>query len=354
MEPLDKANGGRRQEESQAVSEEGTGSETSMPRIDVWYGRHQCFGHRGLPQRWVNILGRITCSGQPRCWYSLNDGDVLPFRLGPDSRRLNNPGDFNIDLPVDELIEGTNRLVIGVSTSDDSETRQEVRESVEIQFVRTSCDRELLVDWRDCQSIQEQAQIVDGLWRLENGEVRTCETGYDRIIAVGDWFWQDYEVTVPLTIHDVDTSVHGVLPSYHSAVGLVMRFQGHYDWDKSRPAWGYAPVGMIVWYSFIPDLDDFRLCFMSGADRDVRFAKYDQTGKKLQHGIRYLLKARVQSRPSSVSVYSMKAWAEGEAEPDEWDVHAEGILAEQCRGAVNLIAHHVDASFGNVRVSTLE
>ena len=28
-------------------------------KIDVWYGKHQRFGHNGLPQQWVNVLGRV-------------------------------------------------------------------------------------------------------------------------------------------------------------------------------------------------------------------------------------------------------------------------------------------------------
>ncbi|MCP5114842.1 MAG: hypothetical protein GY953_28770, partial [bacterium] len=30
------------------------------PRIDIWYGAQQRFGHLGRPQRWINILGAVS------------------------------------------------------------------------------------------------------------------------------------------------------------------------------------------------------------------------------------------------------------------------------------------------------
>ena len=38
--------------------------------IDIWYGDEQRFGHLGVPQRWVNVLGRVDperCVGCSIC-----------------------------------------------------------------------------------------------------------------------------------------------------------------------------------------------------------------------------------------------------------------------------------------------
>ena len=53
-------------------------------------------------------------------------------------------------------------------------------------------------------AISDVAQVADGRWFLTGSGVRTdsSATGYDRLIALGDWTWQtNYEVTLPVTVH---------------------------------------------------------------------------------------------------------------------------------------------------------
>ena len=63
----------------------------------------------------------------------------------------------------------------------------------------------------------------------------------------------------------------------------------------------------------------------------------------------YIYKARSQTVAGGVQ-YSMKVWPQGQAEPAAWDLT---ILedAGPPTGSVVLIAHHVDAQFGNVTVT---
>ena len=56
-------------------------------RIDVWYGKRQRFGFNGLPQQWVNVLGRVRGPVE-KLTYSLNGGPRMPLSIGPDRRRL--------------------------------------------------------------------------------------------------------------------------------------------------------------------------------------------------------------------------------------------------------------------------
>ena len=74
------------------------------------------------------------------------------------------------------------------------------------------------VDWRDVRNIQDAAQVVDGKWQLVKEGVRSVRPGYDRLIAIGDISWQDYEVVTTVTIHRLDFDnvgpVSGSGPAY--------------------------------------------------------------------------------------------------------------------------------------------
>ncbi|NJD04599.1 MAG: hypothetical protein FIA99_18840 [Ruminiclostridium sp.] len=321
------------------------------PVINLWYGDEQKFGHLGTPQRWVNVLGNI--SGKSRFFdakYSLNGSEFRKLPIGPDGRRLNRHGDFNINLPLKVLKNGENKIVIEVKDIPGGYVKKEL---TLLYSPGNLWPLPTAVDWSRCENLLECAQVVDGLWKLENGEVRTVEVGYDRLIALGDIFWKDFEVTVPVTIHSFDESAHGLPNSVHSAVGMVLRFAGHACWDGSDPCFGYAPSGAIAWYSYIPELDDYRITFMAGADMSVEFMGIEPTGRKLSPGVRHIFKARVESRENKTSIYHLKVWREGNKEPEKWDTGITGVLGELTHGCVLLVAHHCDASFGNVIVTPL-
>jgi hypothetical protein len=54
--------------------------------------------------------------------------------------------------------------------------------------------------------IRQVAHVVDGLWSLNTDSVEPTILGYDRLIAIGDIGWRDYEVTVPITVHALEPS----------------------------------------------------------------------------------------------------------------------------------------------------
>jgi hypothetical protein len=314
--------------------------------IEVWYGPRQVFGARGSPQRWVNVLGRIHApEGIAAAGYRLNGGAPSRLRLGPDGRRLLGPGDFNVEVDPADLRPGSNVVRV------DALSRAGLRASADVEVVYDPGRRGSLpatVDWAPGGSPNDVAQVVDGRWRCEADGVRTVDVGYDRLIAVGDVTWQDYELTVPMTVHGFDTSCHGRMPSMHSAAGVVLRWQGHYEWDRSRPRWGYAPVGAVAWYSWIPGSDDWRLTFLGGAGPRVRFFGTDRASRWIEPGRPHQLKAQVRSRPGRTSVYRLKVWPADEAEPEPWDLASAGLPGELDRGAACLVAHHADVTFGRV------
>ncbi|GAB4246047.1 MAG: hypothetical protein Kow0049_35870 [Stanieria sp.] len=73
-------------------------------QIDLWYGNNQKFGNLGIPQTWVNILGNVfDPDGISSLTYSLNGNSIVPLSIGSDGRRLDNTGDFNVDLAFNAL-----------------------------------------------------------------------------------------------------------------------------------------------------------------------------------------------------------------------------------------------------------
>ena len=85
----------------------------TTPVLNVWYGPNQTFGAIGQPQVWVNILGKVTDpDGISSLTYSLNNGTEQPLAIGPDSLRLWNNGDFNIEIAYSDLQVGMNSVVI--------------------------------------------------------------------------------------------------------------------------------------------------------------------------------------------------------------------------------------------------
>ncbi|MFC1889945.1 putative metal-binding motif-containing protein, partial [Thermodesulfobacteriota bacterium] len=312
------------------------------PVIDVWYGSEQTFGEIGLPQRWVSILGNVSDpDGVSSLSYSLNGGIALPLSMGP-FRRLDKEGDFNVELDFAELIDGPNQLVITATDTLNNVTE----ENVTITFEAGNLwPMPYFTNWGAIDHIQDAAQIVDGLWTLEGDSVRPVQLGYDRILAIGDIQWTDFEVVVPITIHGIDPGGFD-WPSVAPAVATTLRWQGHEAWDDSQPRWGYYPIGAGPWYEFNEDGSG------SLSLKGDYWSTGDPASRVLAYEVCYLWKTRVQTMPSGVSQYSFKLWEDGLPEPEEWDITGQEE-DDLPAGSLLLIAHEVDASFGDVSIAPI-
>lgn len=62
--------------------------------------------------------------------------------------------------------------------------------------------------------------------------------GYDRLLAIGDMSWKDYEVTVPITVHSLNTNDL----SNSAGVGLIARWRGHFQVGSEQPAAGWRKL----------------------------------------------------------------------------------------------------------------
>jgi uncharacterized repeat protein (TIGR02543 family) len=314
----------------------------TMPDIEVWYGSHQAFGHLGNPQQWVNILGNVSDpDGMASLTYSLNGGPESLLSMGPDTRRLASEGDFNVDIAYTDLDSGLNQVVI---TATDNLNSQTV-ETVTVEYVSGNVWPEpYSIDWSSAASIQDVAQVVDGLWSLEADSVHPDIPGYDRLIAIGDMdeSWDDYEVTVPVTIHEVDMDTGPV--SGGPGLGILMRWTGHTDSPVSgwQPKSGWNPFGAIGWWRW--------------SSPDSATLQFYQTGISQSFvptlEVRYIFKMRVESVPGQGGLYSLKVWEDdGQPEPSAWNLIAGS--SNLAYGSFMLLAHHVDASFGDVTVIPL-
>src|SRR5581483_1552510 len=312
--------------------------------IDVWYGDVQDFGKLGQPQRWLNILGRVSPSARVSLQYSLNGSPLASLSLGPNDTRLARPGDFNLDLDVAALNNGRNTVVL-VATDT---LHHRIIRTVTVRYHRGHIwPLPYSVDSRQTKAITDVVQVVDGLWKLEPDGIRTLETYYDRVLAFGDLTWKDYTVTATVTFHGFSPPKKGP-PTYgvlHAA--LAARWSGHAE-DEEQPHVKWYPLGTVAEFRFSEHLDrcTWRI-FRDGDATTYPTIIEKKQGHKIELGVRYKLKLRVDSLPGHAARYRTKFWTYGEDEPLMWNLDTKEGGERIPSGGTLLIAHNTDVTFGN-------
>ncbi len=330
----------------------GAGCARQTIKIDIWYGDHQTFGVPGNPQRAVNILG--NASGEyplSRLEYSLNGQDFKPLSTGPDGRRLARKGDFNLELYRHKLLEGRNRLFIRAVDSLGNTSEKEIKISYTSDRVwPLPC----YVDWAGPEPsgspagiVQDRVCIVDGKWRLEDGRIRTAESYYDRVLALGDSTWTDYEVRTSVIFYDHADPLPGP-PTFgvaHAAIAL--RWPGHNP-DGKQPNVKWYPLGATCEFQLSGGLDSCRWRILYGGGAKTEDLS---SNRKIELGRLYYMAARVESLAGSRTRYSAKLWANGQPEPDEWDLTGIKDPEDMQGGSALLLSHNTDVSFGKVTIT---
>ncbi len=312
--------------------------------IHVWYGLNQQFGHLGNPQQWVNVVGNVSDSdGVASLTYSLNSGPELPLSVGPDGYRLAAPGDFNVEIDYADLLSGTNQVTITATDSLNNETVEQVN----VQYTTgNTWPQPYTIDWSSVTNIQDVAQVVDGLWTIEGDTVRPVgvdENSYDRLIAIGDTTWLDYEVTVPITIHQF-------FGDLDPGTGILVRWNGHGN-DAQQPHYAH-PLGGLGWFRKRPTSSVYRLNILGNGGIQIAT---DYSGRVLDLETPYIFKMRVETEAGGQSLYSFKVWEASESEPAGWDLSGYGndLDPDEAHGSLMLVAHRTDASFGDVTITPL-
>ena len=317
------------------------------PVIDVWHGDQQQFGALGVPQRWYNVVGNVSDpDGVATLTYRLNGGPSRPLQTGPDQRRLAAEGDFNVDLDRADLVTGANQVVI---TAVDGLGNQSTR-TVTVQYSdNTFWPTNYTIDWSTVTDVADVAQVVDGPWTLTPAGVRTTAPDYDRLLAIGDVGWTDYELEVPFTINDIDESGFGDWISGGAAIGALFRWNGHTDNPVSgyQPKAGWMPYGALGWYRIYGSGGEFLLDGNNGTNLSRTSMAVPTVGTE------YTLKMRVETVPGVGGLYSVKLWPSASPEPTDWMLTGQEGLSDPQSGSLLLVAHHVDATWGDVSVTPL-
>jgi len=183
-----------------------------------------------------------------------------------------------------------------------------------------------------------------------SGKPRVIERGYDRCFAIGDTTWQDYEVTVRLTVRGYDSSSKAFdPPSSGPAIGILMRWAGHTTNPiGGQPLAGYLPVGALGWVHFT-SLGSSRWEMLGNNLRERALS----SNPILQFDTPYYFKLQVKTVAGQGGFYRFKAWKTVDPEPAAWLMSMQESLSDPQRGSFLIVAHHVTADIDTVRVTAV-
>jgi hypothetical protein len=324
-------------------------------RIEIWHGTQQKIGHLGNGQADFNLMGGVQ---DPQkllsLQYTLNDS--IPVELNFRAyRRLAMDGHFNADIPIAALAPGRNTIEVEGRYADGV-----ARQTVTLERLSGASPLPVNIDWSGVSDPQDVGQYVDGHWRLGEDGLRPEHLGYDRMFLIGDETWQDYQITAVVKIHEVTPETSPL--SGGNGLGVVLRFTGHVIGGPRRfpiaqPKWGYQPFGAIAWLRWKRgDADGAAFHqFHPGDTKDT--ANHGKVEVRLRET--YVLKALCQTLPDDeqgrgVTRYAFKFWHAATDEPQAWDwEHVQTSRDALRHGGVALLAHHVDASFGDISIVPL-
>lgn len=329
-----------------ATAEDALSQADEDSRIEFFYGGEQQLGQWGTPQRWVNVLGSISCPDEVESLaFSLNGGKAQPLSMGPDKRRLARPGDFNIEIDHQHLKAGGNQIeVYGIDRDGNRFSR-----SMRIQYTP---DRvwplPYSIDWSTVDTIQDVAQIVDGRWRLTPHGVRNEIAHYDRVLAIGDRSWRNYQATVTIRFHGFTGPTPNPPHFGVTHAGIGLRWRGHHD-DGNQPRIKWHPLGAATEFQLFPGWAECRWRILGGSGKKRETMRMHN----IEPNQPYFLKARVQTLPDGDTLYRVKIWQHEEDEPALWDLCTTEGPSDYQNGCLLLVAHNSEVTFGNIEIIPL-
>lgn len=327
--------------------------EKSTISIDFWYGDNQSFGHLGVPQKWINILGNIESEkGIKEAYYHLNSNDSVVLTLGSDLHRLANRGDFNIDIPFEQCKSGRNEIQVCVTDSAGFAASKTINILVS---KNNTWDLPYSIKWSEVENIQDVVQVIDGNWIITERGLHNLDTYYDRIVAFGDSTWKNYEVKTTVIFHDFTPPVKGP-PTYNvSHAAIASRWPGHNE-DSLQPFRQWYPLGATSEFRLTEGLDSCRWRIFDGPKPNAVNFYVEQSVedfRSIELNKVYGMKHRVKSIRNGRTKYSVKLWPIDQEEPTNWDFS--GIEEEENleSGSALLIAHNTSVTFGDIDVQPI-
>ena len=322
--------------------------------INVWYGEEQYFGEPGMAQRWINVLGNIESENQLiSLAYQLNNGQKKALSWGSDLHRLAAQGDFNIDIDTSALINGRNQVIIFAEDSVGLQARREVTVYYK-HGNRWPLPYE--INWSEVDQLQEAIQVVDGQWEITPDGLHNLDVYYDRVVAIGDGSWRNYEIETSIVFHSFTVPEPGP-PTYNvSHAALASRWPGH-DLDSLQPHRKWFPLGATSEFRITDHLDSCRWRIFDGPKPgEERFYQEQSPNqyRMIEFEKPYGMKHRVESILANGTRYSVKLWPLDQPEPAQWDFVAIEKNENIISGSALLIAHHTNVTFGNVKVVPLQ
>jgi hypothetical protein len=329
---------------------------SAAPTITVWYSSAQTFGTLGVSQRYVNILGNVSDPvGVTSLTYTLNGSFPIALAMGPDTRRLMLKGDFNIDILHRDLNVGVNAVIISARNTNGESTETAVAVIKQNDAV---WPRNFRVQMTAPRSLMDSSQVVDGRWGTSSAGARLIEPGYDRLIAIGDTTWDDYEVTAQITVHGIDSTQYAFGPvAGGPGLGFLFRWSGHsnnpvFDPPITQPKSGFIPYGAIAWYHW-------KGGFGNGLTNRWELLcnnlvlKDENSATALVYGVPYYFKMRVKTTGTPNAQYSFKVWRKGQVEPSGWMLNGADAAGDPARGSFMILAHEVDPTITAISVDPL-
>ncbi len=316
---------------------------SKRPIIDLWYGNEQSFGHIGNPQQQVNILGNVNSEIPLKSLYFLLNDDTVRHLLtwGSDKYRLAKEGDFNIEIYRDQLNEGLNKVMIYAIDSTDNMTSEMVNVHYSNQ---NQWPLPYTVQWDKVRNIQDAVQVVDGQWELTKDGIHILDKYYDRVLAIGDSTWENYEIETSVIFHGVSELAPGPPIFNVCHVAIASRWPGH-DTDDHQPNRKWFPLGATSEFTVNENLDS---CVWRIFDGEHFMAKDSTQIRTLSFDHKYALKHRVELLNDKTTLYSVKFWDPRFSEPEEWDFQAIEPPGDLGTGSALILAHNTEVTFGNI------
>jgi hypothetical protein len=263
--------------------------------------------------------------------------------LGPDTRRLAQPGDFIIELERATLPIGLNEVEItATNLSGDSASSTVIVEHV----AGLGGPLPMTIDWAEVPDLLDVAEPMEGRWAVTGSTVGPTQFEYDRLMALGDITWTDYEISVPITMNEIDPLGTGFQPpSNGPVVGFGLRWLGHQGNRQPRRDWW--PSGAFGWYKI--HQNGFQQFELIG--NESKYIDRAPSSYQFAEGQTFMYKARVETGSDGRTTYRFKAWNTTTTEPTDWLLEITTDASDPTAGSILLIAHEIDATFGSVVVT---